>query len=329
MSKLRMSFASWNYDRIRALRDGRVSPEGIDLNFIPLQAEELFFRMARFREFDASEMSFSSYVVSLSSKDHPFVAIPAFLSRSFRHSGIFVNKNAKIRRPQDLRGKRVGIPEYQLTACVWIRGILSDEYDVPIDSPKYFIGGQEETGRREKLKLGLPRKIRVSEIGKNKTLSQMLESGEIDALYTPRAPSTLANRSNVVRLFPNYHQTEKQYFEKTGIFPIMHVVAIRKDVYRKNPWVALSLYKSLCESQRISYEELSQTNAYISMLPWLDAHVEEAKDLMGSNYWPYGLERNEKTIRTLLRYCYEQGISKRHLKPSELFVKETKESFKI
>ena len=231
MSKLRLTLACWDYDRTRALADGRVRPEGIDLNFVPLDVEETFFRMLRYREFDVAEMSMSSYCVSLSREDPPFVAIPVFPSRFFRHSCIFVSARSGIREPKDLVGKRIGVPEYQMTAPVWIRGILSDEYGVKPTSVKYLTGGEEEPGRDEKLKLNLPAEFDVTPIGPDQTLAQMLADGEIDALHTARTPSTFYSRpDDVKRLFPDFVAAEKAYFRRTRIFPIMHVIAIRRSV---------------------------------------------------------------------------------------------------
>src|SRR5213594_1787151 len=245
MSKLRLSLACWNYDRTRALRDGSVQADGIDLNYLNLPVEETFFRMLRHREFDVAEMSLSSYVMSLFHADRPFIAIPVFPSRFFRHSCIYVHAGSAIKEPRDLIGKRVGTPEYQMTAGVWIRGILADEYNVPGTSATYFTGGEEEPGRTEKVDLSLPPEVRVQAIPATKTLSQMLESGEIDALHTARAPSTFTTNPNrVQRLFPDYQPVELAYYQKTKIFPIMHVIAIRRELYQRYPWVARSLYKA-------------------------------------------------------------------------------------
>jgi 4,5-dihydroxyphthalate decarboxylase len=268
--------------------------------------------------------------VSLSRPQQPFIAIPVFPSRFFRHSCIFVNANSGIREPRDLIGKRVGTPEFQMTAPVWIRGILSDHYGVPVDSVTYFTGGEEEPGRDEKVKLDLPPNIKIQPIGPTQTLAKMLLDGEIDALYTARAPSTFYNGGGrVKRLFENYVDVERAYFRETGIFPIMHTVAIRRDVYEANRWVAQSLYKAFVEAQKRSYEALQETAALKSMLPWLTSHVEETRREMGDDYWPYGLERNRKTLATFLRYHHEQGLSKRLLQPEELFAPESLESFKI
>jgi 4,5-dihydroxyphthalate decarboxylase len=323
-----LSLGCWNYDRTRSLLEGRIEPDGIDLNYLNMPVEETFFRMLRNREFDVAEMSLSSYTVSLF-KDSPFIAIPVFPSRFFRHSCIYVNKDSGIREPKDLIGKRVGNPEYQMTAPVWIRGVLQDEYEVPVDSVTYFTGGEEEPNRSEKLKLDLPSNIRVERIGPTQTLSAMLASGEIDALYTARMPSSFHGSGKVRRLFDDFVPVEQDYFRRTKIFPIMHTVVIRREVYEKNRWVAQSLYKAFCQAQQETYQDLYETAALKAMLPWLTAHVEEARREMGDDFWPYGFDKNVDTLSTFLRYSYEQGLSKHLLTPSELFAPETLESFKI
>jgi len=330
MSKLRLSLACWNYDRTRALLEGRIPVDGIELTYLNLPVEETFFRMLRHREFDVAEMSLSSYVMSRFAEPAPFMAIPVFPSRFFRHSCIYVNRNSGIREPNDLIGKRVGTPEFQMTAGVWIRGILSDEYQVPVTGVTFFNGGEEQPGRPEKLKLDLPPSIRLQSIPEDKTLSAMLDAGEIDALYTARMPSTFTNGSgSVKRLFENYPEVEREYFLRTRIFPIMHTVVIRSDVYEKFPWVAQSLYKAFVLAQREVYQDLYQTAALKFMLPWLIRHVEDTRTLMGQDFWPYGVEPNLHVLETFLRYSHEQGLSKRKLKPHDLFAKETLESFKI
>jgi 4,5-dihydroxyphthalate decarboxylase len=250
--KLRLSLGCWNYDRTRALQDGRVQPDGIDLTYLDMPVEETFFRMLRHQEFDVAELSLSSYTVSLFKEKKNFIAIPVFPSRFFRHSCIYVNANADIREPKDLIGKKVGNPEYQMTAPVWIRGILQDEYGVPVDSVTYHTGGEEEPNRSEKLKLDLPPNIRVKPIGAKDTLAAMLRDGSIDAFYTARMPSTYhTGGGRVKRLFENYMEVEQAYYRKTRIFPIMHTVAIKRSVYEKNPWVAMSLYKAFVQAQRL------------------------------------------------------------------------------
>jgi 4,5-dihydroxyphthalate decarboxylase len=330
MSKLNLTFACWNYDRTRALMDGTVKVDGIDLNYLNLPVEETFFRMARFREFDISEMSLSSYCVTLSKPERPFVALPIFPSRFFRHSCIYVNANSGIREPKDLIGKRIASPEYQMTAPVWIRGILSDHYNVPVDAQPYLYGGEEEVGRIEKMKLALPPNIQVNPIAPHQTLSQMLYDGELDALYTARMPSSfLKGDGKVKRLFENYPEVERRYYRETGIFPIMHTVVMRREVYEANRWIAQSLTKAFIEAQRHTYEDLKDTAALKAMLPWLSAYVDETQREFGDDWWPYGLEKNIKTLDTFTRYHHEQGLSPRKLDVHELFAPESLEAFKI
>ena len=331
MSKLRLSMACWNYDRTRALLEERVPIDGIDLTYINIPVEETFFRMIRHREFDVAEMSLSSYTLSLFRDPKPFVAIPVFPSRYFRHSCIFINRNSGIREPKDLIGKRVGNPEYQLTACVWIRGILSDEYKVPVSSVTYFRGGEETPGRTEKQTVSLPPEIRLENIPEDKTLSQMLRRRRNRRhLFAAHAFLHCARRSKNVRLlFEDYESVEREYYQRTKIFPIMHTVVIRREVYEKNPWVAQSLYKAFVLAQREVYEDLYETAALKFMLPWLVRHAEDTRALMGKDFWPYGVEPNLHGLSTFLRYSYEQGLAKRLLTPQELFVPEALESFKI
>jgi 4,5-dihydroxyphthalate decarboxylase len=322
--------ACWDYDRTRALADGRIQAEGIDLNYLDLPVEETFFRMLRHQEFDVAEMSLSSYVISLFRPDPPFVAIPVFPSRAFRHSGIYINTSAGIREPRDLIGKRVGNPEYQLTAIVWIRGILSDEYGVPVDGVTYLVGGMEEPGRPEKQTLDLPSTIKLERIGPARTLSAMLAAGEIDAVYAPRMPSAARNGGpSVRRLFEDYAVVEREYFRRTRIFPIMHTIVIRRAVYEANRWVAQSLLKAFGAAQRGAYDALRETAALSTMLPWLTAHVEETCREMGDEYWPYGVEANRHVLATFLRYSCEQGLAKKLLEPEQLFAAETLERFRI
>jgi 4,5-dihydroxyphthalate decarboxylase len=310
--------------------EGRVPVDGVELNYLNLTVEETFFRMLRHHEFEVAELSLSSYTVSLFRDNPPFVAIPIFPSRFFRHSCIYVHADSGIREPKDLIGKRIGNPEYQMTAPVWIRGIMSDEYGVPVTSAFYLSGGEEQPGRTEKIALSLPPEIRHEAIPSDKTLSRMIETGEIDALYTARAPSTFNNGSGKVRrLFGDYAAVEREYYRKTKIFPPMHIIAIRRDVYDKNPWVAQSLFKAFVASQREAYKDLRTTAALKTMLPWLVQHMDETEELMGRDFWPYGYEPNMDALSTFLRYHHEQGLSKRRLTPKEIFAPESLESFLI
>jgi hypothetical protein len=328
VSRLHLTFACGDYDRTRALEDGSVRPDGIDLTYLRLPVEETFFRMLRHREFDAAEMSLSTYVATLDLDPPPFVALPVFTSRMFRHGGIYVNANAGIGSPSDLRGKRVGSPEFQLTACVWIRGILAEHHGVPVDSVTYYTGGQETPGRIEKGKVETGLDIRPIPAGA--TLAQMLADGEIDALYTPRVPSPFRDRdSRVGRLFDDVVTVEKEYFAATGIFPIMHVVVIRRDVYEGHPWVAQSLYKACRIARDDAYARVYDSSALRFMEPWLIQHLEESRQLLGQDYWSYGLAENEKNLDVFLRYHHEQGLSRKRYGPADLFAAETSEAFVI
>lgn len=330
MSALRLTLACWDYDRTRALADGSIRAEGIDLNVLNLHVEETFFRMLRSREFDVAEMSLSSYTVAAARDNCPFIAIPVFPSRFFRHSSIYVSTRSGIREPADLRGKRIGTPEYQMTAPVWIRGLLQDDYGVDPASVEYWTGGEESPGRDEKIRLDLPPSIRIRPIGPSQTLAQMLADGEIDALHTARIPSTFTTRPDAVRrLFDNYVDIEKAYFQRTRIFPIMHTIVLRRDVYAANRWIARSLYKAFAAAKAQVYENLYTTSALTTMLPWQIAQVEEVRATMGDDWWPYGFRGNRAVLDTFLRYHHEQGLSRRRLEPEELFAPETLEEFVI
>ncbi|MFE0630902.1 ABC transporter substrate-binding protein [Streptomyces sp. NPDC058864] len=329
MARLHLTFACGDYDRTRALEEGTIRPDGVDLTYLRLPVEETFFRMMRHREFEVAEMSLSSYVLSLGdgTEPSPFVALPVFTSRMFRHGALYCHTGSGISGPEDLRGKRVGTPEFQLTACVWMRGILADRHGVPFDSVTYVTGGQETPGRVEKAAVDLPGTVRVERVGQGRTLSELLASGEIDALCTPRVPGPFtAGDPRVRRVFPDVVAAEKEYHTATGIFPIMHVVVVRRDVYERHRWVAQSLYKALLAAKDAAYANLYDTSALRFMLPWLTPQLEEARALLGRDYWSYGLDANHDTLATFLRYHHEQGLSGRRWTPEELFAPESLEA---
>lgn len=327
--RLPITLACWDYDRTRALADGRVEPVGIELTYIPLGMPESFFRMLHHGEFHASEMSLSWYTRTVSSERRPFVAIPVFPSRMFRHSCIYVHAASGIDQPSDLIGKRVGCPEYQMTAAVWLKGILAEHYNVPVESVTYQTGGLREPGRTE-VPMNLPSGISVTPIPADRTLTDMIESGEIDALYTAEMPENFrAGSPNVRRLFPNHEQEEHAYFDKTSIFPIMHVVVVRSDVYDANPWVAQSLVTAFEQAKKIAIDELYEVTALKVSLPWLTAHVEATRREFGDDFWPYGIESNRNTLATFLRYSHEQGLLQVPLAPEDLFAPETVRTARI
>ncbi|UDY23400.1 hypothetical protein [Nocardioides sp. Kera G14] len=322
-----ITLACERYDRTEALRDGRIRVAGVDLTYLPQQVEETFFRMARFQEFDAAEMSLSSYVLGLTRENPPFVAIPVFPSRFFRHSGIYVRSDSAFTEPRELAGGAVGIAEWQLTANVWIRGILADQYGLPVDAVSYRTGGLLEAGRPEKLKVELPENIKVSPIGADQTLSQMLADGEIDAIYSPRAPHGFGGEGAPIRrLFADSRAAERDYFARTGIFPTMHVVVLRREVYEKNRWLARSLFEAFTEAKRLAEENFEETAALRVMLPWFLDEAAATRELMGDDFWAYGLESNRHVLDTFLGYALDQGIAARPITAEELFAPETLEA---
>jgi 4,5-dihydroxyphthalate decarboxylase len=326
---MRIALACWDYDRTRAIADGRIRPEGLEVDSISLPPEETFFRMARFREFDVSELSLSSYVVSCRHPERPFVAIPVFPSRSFRHSGVYVRAGGGIERPEDLRGGRVGVAEYQLTANVWIRGILAERHGLPVRDVTYVTGGLEDPRRVEKLALELPPEIRLEPAPAGQALSALLAAGELDAIYSPRAPSTLGD-GGVRRLFEDFQAVERTYLEETGIFPIMHVLAIRADVYEAHRWIARSLLKAFTAAKDEALASLREVAALKTSLPWTAAHVEEARALLGEDWWPYGLgPGNRRVLEAFLAYARDQGLAGDDLSVDSLFAPETMAEFAI
>jgi 4,5-dihydroxyphthalate decarboxylase len=330
VEKLHLTVACGDYDRTHALQTGAVNPEGIRLTYVPLEAEEIFWRMGHHQEFDVSEMSLSNHVTMISRGDSPFVAIPVFPSRFFRHSCIFVNTDAGINNPADFKGKKVGAPEYSITAAVWIRGLLSDDYGVRARDVHWWVGGQEEPGRKERVKLSLPAEIKVDAIAEDKTLNEMLESGELDALISARSPSCFVKGSpKVKRLFPNFKDVEIAYYKRSKIFPIMHVLVIRKEIYDKHPWIARSLYKAFCAAKDHAIKNMQISNTLACTLPWLSWERERLKEIFGADWWPYGIEANHRVLEHLIRYMAEQGLLARPLKVEEVFAPNVIGEFKI
>jgi 4,5-dihydroxyphthalate decarboxylase len=323
-----LTLACGEYDRTMALALGDVRPESIELTYLRMHPEEVFWRMNRHQEFDAAEMSMSSYLIRRSRGDDAMIGIPVFTSRFFRHACIFVNAQAGIEQPADLKGKRMGVPEYQMTAPVWIRGILEDDYGVRPNDMRWLQGGMFQTGRVEKLAIEVPG-LEISPIGPQQTLSQMIADGEIDALMAARTPSTY-DGAGVRRLFPDYRKVEAEYFRRTGIFPIMHTVVIRKDVLERWPWVARSLYDAFCEAKARNMANLDTSLAALPIsLPWVLAEADETRALMGDDFWPYGLEANRKTLETLARYSHSQRLARRLVPIEELFAPSTLDEYRI
>jgi len=324
MPRLRLSMACWDYDRSRPLLDGSIEPQGIELIPVVMPPGELFSRMWRHKEFDVSEISFGDYCVMTARGESPFIAIPVFPSRIFRHSCIYVNAHAGISSPEDLRGKRIGAPFYQMTAAVFSRAALHHDFDVTPESVNWFWGGQEEPGARERIPLNLPPNIKLDAIPPEKTLSAMLDGGELDALITPNFPSPFLRGSpNVRRLFPDFAQVERDYYGRTGIFPIMHTLVINNEVYAQHPWVADSLFNAWVRAKDIAYRELYETDALKLTLPWVVSEVEEMRTLMGDDFWPYGIKANKTVLGAFSQYVVEQGLVDRPLQAQDLFAPNT------
>lgn len=332
MKNMRMTLASADYDRIRPLWDGGVQAEGLELNMLLLPVEEIFFRMARFQEFDACEMSLASYLISKSMGKPRFTAIPVFPSRKFRHADVYINSNSRIKKPEDLQGGKIGTPEYQMTACVWMRGILEEFYGVKADEVQWFSGGTETPGREERLKLNLPPQFKVSKISDDTTLFEMLRQGEIDAVFTARVPSPyVRGEAWISRLFPNSKEVEQNYYQETGIFPIMHTVVLKEEVYEKYPWAAQSLYKAFGQAKKLCFDRIDSSAALPVTLPWFNYELDNTRALMGIDFWPYGLEANRKVLNKIIEYMHKQGLLPLEFNPvlEDLFAPNTLSNFGV
>ena len=317
MATLTLTLACGDYDRTLALRTGAVRPDGVELEVLALEPEEMFYRMARRRDFDVAEFSLATYTV-LRGRGEPLVAIPVFPSFAFRHSAIFVRDDAGIREPRDLVGKRVGVPKYHMTAAVWVRGILEDEYGVLAERPPLVRGRRGrggEGGRRDAAAASSATRWCPA----TESSDSSWPSGELDAFIGARRPAGAGAARPVRRLFPDFRRVERAYFEKTGIFPIMHTVVLKEELAREHPWLPRALYEAFAEAKRLAYRRLADTAVLPYVLPWLVAEVEETRALMGDDPFPYGVRRNRKTVETLAGYSFRQGLAPRRLAVEELF----------
>src|ERR1700719_703529 len=320
MSKLKLSIAMGNYDRTRPLVDGEVQIDGTDPVYMLLSPEEMFFRAFRDVAFDISELSLSSFAIKTAAGTNPYVGVPVFPSRAFRHTSICARKARAGRPPADLKGRRLGTPEYQLTACVWARALLQDEYGVKPSDIIWVRGGMEHPGRPEKIPLDLPADIRIENAPQDVTLSQMLERGEIDGIVGPRAPSCFErSQPEVGWLFPDPSRTAAEYFRTSGIFPIMHILGIRRELAAENPWLPMAVFKAFEEAKRIALARLTDTSATKVTLPFVEEQLRAARALMGFDFWSYGVAANRSVLDRFLHHHYTQGLSKRGLAVEELF----------
>lgn len=322
MTDLRLKLACWDYDRTRPLVDGRVRPAGIDLDVTFLRPRETFPRMLDDREFDTSELSLASYASLVGRGDCPFVAVPIAVSKIFRHSCIYIHRDAGIKRPEDLRGKRVGTTQFSSTAAVFMKGLLSDDFGVHQEDMTWYVGGLTTPAQKPLIPLDLAPGLQLNFLEGEETLEGMFDEGRLDALLSIYLPDSFhAGRPWVRRLFPDYRSIEEDWFRRTGIFPIMHTLVLRRDTYEEHPWIARSIYDAFDRSTDLAMEELYDTDALRVCLPWLLHHVEEARSVFGDpKWWRHGLETNRPTWEALGRYVYEQGLSPRPVSADELFV---------
>lgn len=331
MAKLPITLACGDYDRVRALLEGQVEIEGCDVNFLTLGPEELFFRAIRNQEFDVCELSMSSYLLNLSrGSETPYVALPVFISRTFRHSAIYIRTDRDITSAADLKGKRIGVPEYQVTAALWVRALLSQEYGVEPSDFEWFQGGLEQPGRIEKLSLKLPPEIKVSSIPADKTLDDWLRNGDLDALIAMRPPRCFREGApQIARLFPDYQAVEADYFARTGVFPIMHMVGVRRELANRNPWLANSVYSAFVKAKDIAIARLENIAALPVTFPWMGPWLDKTRELMGHDFWPYGVAENRATLEAMLKYAHRHGTAERLLSVEELFATGTHERHKV
>lgn len=316
---LNLSVAVGDYDRTRPLFDGDVQIDGVDPVYLRLSPEEIFYRAFRTEDFDICELSMSSTTVKLAAGTCPYVPIPVFPSRAFRHTSIYVNADAGIKTPADLKGKRVGLAEYQLTANVWARALFEDDYGVKPNEITWVRGGIEEPGREEKIKLNLAADIHIEDAPEGDTLAKMLERGDIDALIGPRMPSTFDPNGKVRWLFDDPTAEATAYYQRTGIFPIMHLVGIRRSLVEKHPWLPATVQKAFEEAKAVSAQRLADTSATKVTLPFVEEQLHKARQLMGMDFWSYGFAPNRHVIDTFLEHHHRQGLSSRRVTPEEMF----------
>lgn len=328
MSLLPLTLACWTYDRVAPLRTGRVQIEGVDLNMIQMPVEEMFFRVFHHYEFDVVEMSLSAYMMARAKGEWVYEAIPVFLSRMFRHSAVFIRSDRGIESPADLRGRRVGVPEYTQTAAVTARGIFQDDYGVSPREMTWVTGGLEEPGRYEKFPLNIPG-VTIHH-STDKSLSRMLVDGDIDAIISARNPSCFAPGTGIVRLFRDHVATEKAWYKRTGVHPIMHTVGVRSSLIKANPWLPASLMKAFAQARAVCLGEIDGTGgAAMATLPWMTDYVEETRAIMGNDFWPYGYARNEVALKAAARWSHEQGLTPALLDPANLFNPSTIGEFRV
>lgn len=330
MAKLPLSIAMGDYDRTRPIHDERVQIDGVEPITQLLSPEEMFFRVFRHEAFDVSEMSFSSYCVKLARGESNYIALPVFLSRAFRHTSVYIRTDRGIDTPKDLKGRRIGIAEYQLSANVWVRGILEDDFGIGPSDITWVRGGMDTPGRPEKIALTLPSDIRLELAPEGSTLNGMLASGEIDGFIGPRWPRCFAEgHPHVGRLFKDSIGAAEEFFGRTGIFPIMHLLGLRRALAEAHPWLPGALVKAFSQSKAMAQAALDDTSATKVTMPFVEDNLARARHLMGQDFWSYGVKGNETTLDAFLDHHYRQGLSPRRLSVDELFHPATYESYSL
>jgi 4,5-dihydroxyphthalate decarboxylase len=321
MSLLRLSIATTDYDHFRDFRLGLVKAEGVDHNWLTLGHHEVFARFTFNREWDVSELSFAKFMAQVTREDPDIIGLPVICSRLFRFSSFYVNKNSNIQSPTDLKGKTIGSPEWAHTAAVYMRGWLTDEHGVRLQDIHWYQAGANEAGRIEKVELSLPNGVRLTRVS-DKSLSDLLARGQIDCALIARPPTCfLQGHPDIVRLFPDYWAMEEEYYRRTKVWPIMHIIAVQKHVLDANPWVARNLLNAFVESKRRSVERLLDPAVSRYPVAWMPTYMRKMRDMFDGDTFPFGIEENRPTLEQFLRYTYEQGIAHRHAKPEEIFPK--------
>ena len=323
MSDATFSLACFLTDRSRPLLDGRVTIPGVTLRREP-EEDDIFRRALRERAFEISELSMSSHIVTTVRGDAPYVGVPVFLSRAFRHSAIYVRTDRGITRAADLAGRTIGLPEYQQTAALWVRGMLREHYGVDTRGIAWRTGGLEKPGQGERVALTLPPGLDVRAVEAGETLNGMLADGRLDAVIAPRPPSCFDRRTApVARLFPEYRREEEAYHRATGFFPIMHLLTVRKDVAAAHPGLPVALFKAFARAKALSLAELRMVNVLRVSLPWIAAEAEAAFEMFGGDPWPYGFARNRREIAAMIRFAVADGMVSEAMEPEGLFHPET------
>ena len=331
MADIQLTFASEDYDHIREIATGRVKPEGIQITHLHHPVEEIFFRFTTTMDWEISEISFGMFSSLMAQPNPPYIGLPVFPSRVFRQSSVYLRADGPVKKPEDIAGKRVGVPQWSQTAAIYSRGWIAETLGIPLSKIKWFQSGVNQPGRVETAKIKLPPGVDLTFVS-DRSLTEMLLAGDLDVVLSAHPPQAFdEGDKRIVRLFPDYREVEAKYFKDTGIFPIMHTVAIRRDVYERNRWIARNMMTAFEEAKRRSVARLTGVTVSHFAAPWMDLHVKAMGEQIfpGRDHWPYGIDPNRTTIEAFLRFAHDQGVTARHLKPEEIFAPECLATFKV